>query len=402
MATIQKVPGERALYRNHDSGTYYARVFHEGGDTYRSLETTRIGQARERMDARRAAKAAARLGLALEPDSEARHFTVTSAINRYQQDGYPDKRGRARNDPAMEAACCVKLLEFFGKQPFLVDDLSQRVLDDYHAWRVKTVVRGEGHRITDLELNTLNNALRWSVRKELIRSHPIGSRVRYHSSKEACHCREFAPTDATELHAIASLLFQNRKSEALGWQMLFEANLGLRTGEVLSLRMDARSNEAGGLTPEGKSMCVRRSKDPRTDNPYAPVHADLKRLLAAHRRWHQARYPKSNWFFPGRDRSKDTPVYKDALTKALARLRREGQLDRKITSHGMRAFYVLVRRSQGISDSQIAWEINHVGGVHTLESVYGGVPPHWLQGKGPKLTWLPKGQPGWAAIQSAK
>ena len=58
----------------------------------------------------------------------------------------------------------------------------------------------------------------------------------------------------------------------------------------------------------------------------------------------------------------------------------------------------MVRRSNGISDSQIAWEINHVGGVGMLEKVYGGVPPHWTQGNGPKLSWMPKGEPAWKRI----
>ena len=61
MAALKKVPGERGLYRNPSCGTYFVRIFHQGGDTYRSLDTTRISEARQRMDARRAAKAAARV-----------------------------------------------------------------------------------------------------------------------------------------------------------------------------------------------------------------------------------------------------------------------------------------------------------------------------------------------------
>lgn len=398
MARLTKVDGERALYKDPSSGTYFVRVYHNGTDTFRSLETTRIKEAIERLDARRAAKAAAKLGLTLEPDSAARAVTVADAIQRYVVDGYPDKRGRPRMRTEIEAANCVKLSKFFADGE-LVDNLTPNVLDKYHAWRIRTVKMGQGHRATDLELNTLNNALRWAVRKELVRINPIQSRSRYHSSREARHCRELAPANAEELHEIARLLFQSKRSETLGWQALFEANLGLRTSETLSMRMDARPDEAGGLTADGKSLCVRRSKDPRRDNPYAFVHDGLEELLAAHKRWHRQRYPKSPWYFPGRDRSKLQPVYKNALTQAMERLRKQGKLKRKITSHGMRAFYVLVRRSHGISDPQIAWEVNHTGGVGTLESVYGGVPPHWLQGKGPKLNWLPKGKPAWSAIR---
>ena len=397
MARLIKVDGERALYKDPSSGSYYVRVYYNGADTYRSLETTRIKEAIDRLDARRAAKAAAKLGLAIEPDAAGKAVTVAEVIRLYQTDGYPDKRGRPRTRVAMESANCVKLSKFFA-DGWLVEKLTPKVLDEYHAWRLRTITRGQGHRTTDLELNTLNNALRWAVRKELVRLNPIVSRTRYHSSREARHCRECAPSGGDELHEIARLLFKSKRSETLGWQALFEANLGLRTGETLSLRMDARPDESGGLTADGESLCVRRSKDPRRDNPYVFVHEGLKKLMAAHKRWHRQRYPNSPWYFPGRDRSKLLPVYKDALTKAMERLRKQGKLEKKITSHGMRAFYVLVRRSQGISDPQIAWEINHTGGVGTLESVYGGVPPHWLQGKGPKLKWLPKGEPAWRVI----
>ncbi|MEY4199472.1 MAG: hypothetical protein RLZZ265_1212 [Verrucomicrobiota bacterium] len=397
MAALKKVPGERGLYRNPSCGTYFVRIFHQGGDTYRSLDTARISEARQRMDARRAAKAAARLGLALEPDSAARAAGIRDVLQRYQDDGYPDKRGRPKALCRMERDNCAKLKEFF-EEGWLVDHLSPKVMDDYHTWRLENVTRGEGHRTTDLELNTLNNALRWAVRKELISHNPIATRSRYHSARDARHCRECAPVDASELHTAAQLLFSNPRSEVLGWQLLFEANIGLRSGEALSLCMDARADEPGGLTKDGQSLCVRRSKDPRRNNPYVFVHSEFKQLLAAHRRWHEQRYPESPFCFPGRDRDRAQPVAVGALTQALARLRKRGQLKRKLISHGMRAFYVLVRRSNGASDSQIAWEINHVGGVHTLESVYGGVPPHWIQGKGPKLSWLPSGAPAWSCF----
>lgn len=53
-------------------------------------------------------------------------------------------------------------------------------------------------------------------------------------------------------------------------------------------------------------------------------------------------------------------IEKGALAHALVRLR--PNLGRKITSHGLRAFYVTIRRSHGILDSQIAYEIGHTSG----------------------------------------
>jgi hypothetical protein len=89
----------------------------------------------------------------------------------------------------------MKLLEFFA-DGLLADNLRPKILDDYHAWRLKTVTKGKGHRTTDLELNTLNNAFRWAVRKELVQFSPIASRLRYHCAREARHCRECAPANA--------------------------------------------------------------------------------------------------------------------------------------------------------------------------------------------------------------
>jgi hypothetical protein len=43
-----------------------------------------------------------------------------------------------------------------------------------------------------------------------------------------------------------------------------------------------------------------------------------------------------------------------------------------------------------------------VGGVGTLEKVYGSAPPHWSKGKGPKLSWIPKGMPAWASLKIVK
>ena len=111
-------------------------------------------------------------------------------------------------------------------------------------------------------------------------------RARHHNSADSMHCKDLAPADADELHRIAGKLFSDPRSEALGWQALFEALTGLRTNEALSLRMDARPDEPGGLTEDGRSLCVRRSKRVGKDNPYIEVHAGLKDLPAAHRAWH--------------------------------------------------------------------------------------------------------------------
>jgi len=230
--------------------------------------------------ARVQAKARAELGVAEGPDEAGRKAKVSVAkiISRYQEDEYPDKKGVARKAGKHrdeEEARCEVLLEYFnGDAP--AEGLDQDALDEYHKWcrgKVKkghvkkdgsrSKPKGDGSRTVDLELNTLNNAYRWAVRKKLIKVNPIASRARYHPATAAKHCREYAPTDTDELHEVAGTLMSSRRSEVLGWQLLYEAMTGLRSEEAVQLRLNARPNEAGGLTPDGGSVCVRRADKSR-------------------------------------------------------------------------------------------------------------------------------------------
>ena len=139
-----------------------------------------------------------------------------------------------------------------------------------------------------------------------------------------------------------------------------------------------------------------RAKGQDIVNPFCAVHDGLESLIAAHKKWISLRYPNTTWFFPGR--SGHELVNKGALSHALRRLREKGLIKRRITPHGARAFYVTVRRSQGAPDSQIALEIGHTSGGSTLSAVYGGVPPEWVRGGGPKMSWLPTGAPAWSDL----
>ena len=178
----------------------------------------------------------------------------------------------------------------------------------------------------------------------------------------------------------------------LGFQYLFESYTGLRTEEVLGLRTDAGPEEPGYM--QGNSLCVRRVKGQELVNPYATMHEGLATLLKAHKKWKKAFYPDSPFYFPS---YWGGCVDEGALSHALRRLAKKGH--KKLKSHGARAFYVTVRRSQGATDAQIAFEIGHTSGGVTLAGAYGGVPESWRNGGGPKLKWLPAKKPAWTAIK---
>jgi len=386
---------ETGLYRNISNGVYFERPSIKGRRTWRSLDTANLKHAREELYRRRAGVRA------VEVEKAKSAVTVGDIVRHYQKDGYPDrqKQPRAGRTLEMETRNCSVLLKFWDKVQ--ATEICLVECDRYHAWRRKHATKGRGDRAVDMEMNTLSNAVLWAMRCDLIRQNPLNfRRPRYCCAKNVRHCREFMPHDTEALHEIAALMFSDIRAETLGWQMMFEAFTGLRTCEALRLRTDAQPFEPGWITKDGKSLCVRRAKNQEAVNPFVLIHDGLAAWLKAHREWKEKRYPKSPWFFPNYRDPVGKHADKFALTQSLRR--RRDTIGKKITSHAMRAFYVTVRRSNGISDIQIAYEIGHTSAGKTLASVYGGVPPHWLTDEGPKMKWMPdEGQaPAWAAINS--
>ena len=60
-----------------------------------------------------------------------------------------------------------------------------------------------------------------------------------------------------------------------------------------------------------------------------------------------------------------------------------------------------MRRSQGVSDAQIAAEIGDSSGAGIIASTYGSIPPNWSGSTAP-LGWLPAaGAPAWEVFAAA-
>ena len=372
------------IYKNRDSGMLYERpILPSGIRTWRSLKTKNQKHAQEELRRRRSNG-----NVALS------QMTVGEVIDRYEADGYLDRdlAKRPSKTETDEKRHCQTLRQFWDN--IRVAAVSDITCDDYSGWRKdpKRLKQGIGDRTTDRELNTLNNAFRYAKRRGLIRLNPLANRPKYQPTNAVHHCREFMPGDTEDLHACAALFFAHPHSVVLGFQMLFEAYTGLRTCEVLKWRTDAGTDGFGSTT--GQFLRVWRCKNQHLVNPYVNIHEGLAELLAAHKAWKEEHFPQSQWFFPSHFGGEC--VDKGALAHALRRLQRKGM--RKLTSHGMRAFYVTVRRSQGATDALIAHEIGHQSGGATLAGTYGGVPPNWLNGGGPNMKWLPTDKRAWALL----
>lgn len=397
---------EPGMYRDISTGRFYERPTIDGKRTWRKLVGDNPTLSREEYYRRRAAVASGqdayhKTGKPIEAkpvDSKEEARTVGDVIRRYQKDGYLDKHllPRPESTRASQERHCHTLLPFWDS--IEVKAVSDPVCDDYRDWRLARITKGEGLRAIDCELNTLSSAFRYSKRRGIVKLNPLAGRPKYQPASRVRHCREFMPMDADELHEIVRELFKDRRSHVLGWQMLAEAYSGLRGCEVLQWKANAKAGQSGFVTQDGKNMAVWRCKNQHFNNPYVHVHDGMAAMLEAHRKWHEKYYPDNEWFFPGREHGRNQPVTEQALSHALRRICRNRE--RKIKPHGNRAFYVTVRRSWGVADNQIAYEIGHSSGGSTLESVYGGVPPHWSKGEGPKMSWLPaNGRPAWDVLK---
>jgi integrase len=212
------------------------------------------------------------------------------------------------------------------------------------------------------------------------------------------------PISGTELHNLARYFFERSQSEVLGWQILLEAMTGCRTSEILKLRWDAKHRGEAGFI-EGDWLWISRSKG--GVKPFCQIHPALKETLRWLKAWRNARHPESPWFLPSSRKTNGAPrknrvtgilpVALKSLTHALADAGKK-VAGAKRTSHGLRAFYVTVRRSQGITDAQIADEIGDKSGASIITSTYGAVPPNWRGAA--KLSWMPgKGcKPAWESL----
>lgn len=313
--------------------------------------------------------------------------TVGEAIAVYRAASCPDVRRVERNGGRLKAELwrCNMLVGFWNAVQCV--DITAASLDEYADWRIKRAKKGHGGRAVDLEIVTLKNAVRWALRKNLLQADPFKNiTVSSYRKPVVKHCRESAPRSGDELHDLAVVLFESRRSQILGWLTLITAMVGCRISEMLALRTDAKHGEPGNIS--NGVLWLRRKK--KGANNFFMIHEDLKACLRHFDLWRQKQAPRvrnSLWWFPGKIAGQSLET--QALTHAL---QRAGKLVAKAsrTAHGLRSFYVTCRRSQGASDPQIALEMGHLSGGREIVRTYGDATPE-------KVHWMPsEGEPAWA------
>lgn len=384
------------IYRDPRTGNLYERPTIAGRRTFRKLSATTLTMARREVSVKRTRQAESKLGVALDPYAEL--VSIGQIAKAWLQRGCPDRKGIARTGQglASERARVTRLLPFW--KPREARTITAEDCRDYHAWRTRQNKRFRLGRSVDAELTTLSNLLHWAAqntRKSGLRQNPLATgRPRFDNHTLTRHCTATMPMSDEVLHHYAAYLFASTVSQGLGWQLLLEAMTGARTSEILACRLDADEPRRPGYQ-DGHALHLNRAK--KGIEPWAlletvPGHAPLAGMLAAFRQWHRERYKHKPgpWFIPGRERSK--PMQREALTRALDRAGKKLSLP-KITSHGLRAYFVRTLRSLGVDDSEIAKRLGHRSGVALVEQTYGVSEPGWFGSK--KQDFLPAGKPAW-------
>jgi len=318
-----------------------------------------------------------------------RTTTITEIIQTYLDAGCPTRSMRSRPPAAREreALDLLRLGDQLGHHT--PHALTLRILDDY-------ATRRGAPRAVDLELAALKNALAYAVRRGDLRDFTGLPDVRYRAGEDVQHCHHHQPSSDEELHALARWLIEHDRPISAG-RMLLEALTGLRRVEPLMLRWDAVQLSPGRWQPGAQIkdsagrqlLIVQRAKSGR--NPGIVIHPALADFLSAWRQWTADHHPAHPYYFPGQ--RNDTPHRLDQLGRDMQDAAQALGLPKR-TSHGLRAFYVSARRSQGADDLTIAAELGQRSGAALVASTYGD--PQNIQGDH-RLDWLPKDatKPAW-------
>lgn len=376
------------IYKYGDTTTYYERPKVNGKRTWRALKAANLSTAKielaRKTTERRNAEAEGRNPFAIPGN-------LASLAEFYVKSDCPDRKLRPRKGLYLirEQKRVERLLPFF--KNMTAEQLSLEDCRSYYAWRKKQYRERKsqredlGDRSIDMDLNTLSNILTWASRNSKqtgIRfNHIHTGRPRFRDPKQIRHSRDRMPATVDDIHKACGLMLAHPRSAAVGWQGLFAYLTGCRISELCRLRKNAKPMEPGWV--DGGFLWLARSKG--GVNPFTEIHPALEQCIKAHAKWHAETCKDSPWYFPNfKDATK--PAVSTSLVGSLKAFCPRAGVE-PVTAHGLRAFYVTVLRSKGISDAEIAAKIGDKTGAAIIASTYGAVPPNWKAGK--EMQWLP-------------
>jgi len=331
--------------------------------------------------------------------------TLDQLAAAWREAGMPKPGGRGRT-PAQQERIAVFLklaLTWWGNRS--PAGIGPRDFAAFGAYKRTNARSGTGERAADLELVALHNLCLWAVYDGRIAANPFAARPTYRDASAVRHCNEAMPSSDEELHRILGRLFAGDPlAVAAGGHLMFCALTGLRPGEPGALRWDAQGDQPGArltITREGTAVELMRVQRLKGGiNPAVRIHPALAAFLSRWRAYCLATYPKSQAMFPHPDGDRPLVPFGDTADSHLHRSLSAACVALGIPArkpHSMRAYYVRVRRSQGIDDATIAVELGQGSGPGLVVRTY-GQRLAILGGDG-LYDWLPAdGAPCWESL----
>lgn len=334
--------------------------------------------------------------------------TLQQLADEWTAAGMPKPGGRPRTQDQQDrvAPFLRTALTWWGTRS--PGGIGPRDFESFGQYKRQNARSGTGERAADLEINALVQLATWAVASGRLASNPFLGRPAYRAPEDVAHCPESMPTDDEELHRLIGALFaEGGVSTVAGAHLLFQALTGLRPGEPGALRWDARGDQPGTritIRREGQDVELLRVQRLKGGiNPAVRMHDTLRTFLGVWRTHSARQWPDSPWMFPHPDDpSRPLVPLGETSDSHLSRVlqaaaKRLGLSPRK--PHGMRAYYVRVRRSQGIEDATIAVELGQGSGPGLVVRTYGERLA--ILGGDDLYDWMPAtGEPCWVCLES--
>jgi integrase len=316
----------------------------------------------------------------LEEQASRATLTVATVAAKWIAAGCPWRGGTPRPEKARatQASTLERALAWWAEKN--VAAINETTMNAYLAARRAAITRPgcTGDRSAAIELITLHNCFDWAVGAGHCKADPFAARPR--DRHAVTHAADLAPASDEELHRLITRIAATPAHLVHAAQLMFQALTGLRSGEPGFLRVDAQFGPQPvpgcrfQIRPDGierEVISVARLKG--GINPIVHVHPALESFLAAWLPLRAARWPGSPWYFPDpfdHDQPLIDPEDKRKRLETVLKAATTGLGLPKRNPHGMRAYYALVRSSQGVPAAIIAVELGQGTGPSLVVKRY--------------------------------